>query len=583
MIQHGRDTGTMEFIFAKGGNLSDMNYVMFDVQDNSWEPLIKAVAERENSHPDIIRKEAEQQQPFMANRNQQAAQPFMGTAVTSPHQATKQFNTATRMNNLADYSNAGEDATAGQAFRAGKYGTAAGKGLAAAGRNIMGAGKAAAGGIAGAGMAAGGAAKDFAQNTAGPAMGRAYGGAKEMAGQAGRATMDAGGRALQAVKDSGMGERMKNFMGAAGRGISDLRHAPAAAKQSFGQMRAAGERNSRRDALEAGVRRGNKENEKSSRQFVPGSADYDSQMDGAQGRTSQGLARDFNITPNTNDAGQPTQSVEDSMRDEVKQIGLRNQGKTQDKDGNEVDLPAGEKDEGFMDGMKRRGDERRGNNQAQKEGAAYAPSNMGEEDGMAQEGEVPPLPRGPSTAAERDANADMVPEPENTMPDLTNGPETGTPPDTGVINPGQTATATEMDPREKAFRDMFGRQEDEQGSGYAMGGDSGKNQLQRGMDSEVDLSNVDQQLTDEMIQSLGINDRKIGQAIQQRLRALPQYVKEQAAQGDTQAKERVKDEAEKVVSTMPDLQQGQPTDQMALSSKKHQASWDSVLKGLNVR
>ena len=87
MIQHGRDTGTMEFIFAKGGNLSDMNYVMFDVQDNSWEPLIKAVAERENSHPDIIRKEAEQQQPFMANRNQQAAQPFMGTAVTSPHQA----------------------------------------------------------------------------------------------------------------------------------------------------------------------------------------------------------------------------------------------------------------------------------------------------------------------------------------------------------------------------------------------------------------------------------------------------------------------------------------------------------------
>ena len=58
MIQHGRDLGTMNFIFAKGGDLSDMNYVLFDVQDNSWEPLIKAVAERDNSHPDIIRKNA---------------------------------------------------------------------------------------------------------------------------------------------------------------------------------------------------------------------------------------------------------------------------------------------------------------------------------------------------------------------------------------------------------------------------------------------------------------------------------------------------------------------------------------------
>ena len=565
MIQHGRDTGTMEFIFAKGGNLSDMNYVMFDVQDNSWEPLIKAVAERENSHPDIIRKEAEQQQqqqqPFMANRNQRAAQPFMGTAVTSPHQATKQFNTATRMNNLADYSNAGEDATAGQAFRAGKYGTAAGKGLAAAGRNIMGAGKAAAGGIAGAGMAAGGAAKDFAQNTAGPAMGRAYGGAKEMAGQAGRATMDAGGRALQAVKDSGMGERMKNFMGAAGRGISDLRHAPAAAKQSFGQMRAAGEDDARRSALEGGLGRAKQQNEKSSRQFVPGSADYDSQMDGAQGRTSQGLARDFNVTPKTNDAGEPTQSVEDSMREEVKQIGDR-RAKPQ---------------EGFMDGMKRRGDERRGNNQAQAEGAAYAPSNMATE-----EEEQVPLPTG-SPEAEEAANADAVPEAENTMPNILEpeNPQAGPP---TPVEP-ETATATESDPRQEAFSNMFGRQDDERGTGYKMGGNSSKGQMQRGMDSEVDLSNVDQQLTEEMIQTLGIKDNKIGQAIQQRLRALPQYVKEQAAQGDTQAKERVKDEAQQVVEESGDGENTMPNvvGDMQLSSKKHQASWDSVLKGLNVR
>ena len=62
MMEHGRDLGTMEFIFAKGGTVADMNYVMFDIQDNSWEPLIKAVAERDNSHPDIIRKNVQQQQ-----------------------------------------------------------------------------------------------------------------------------------------------------------------------------------------------------------------------------------------------------------------------------------------------------------------------------------------------------------------------------------------------------------------------------------------------------------------------------------------------------------------------------------------
>lgn len=550
MIQHGRDTGTMEFIFAKGGNLSDMNYVMFDIQDNTWEPLIKAVAERENSHPDIIRKEAaqqgqQQQQIFgMPSQDFRPAVPAAGTAVAPNRRAVQQANqaqyAATQGQNVRDGST-----KVGDLYGAGFKGRAAMQ----AGKNIMGAGSKAAG-------------------ATGRAMGQAYGGAKEMAGQAGRATMDAGGRALQAVKDSGMGERMSNFMGAAGRGISDLRHAPAAAKQSYGQMQAAGEDDSRRSALERGLGRGEEENDKSSRQFVEGSANYDSQMDGAKGRTSQGLARDYNITPQTNDDGRATQSTEDAMRDEVKQIGDR-RAKPQ---------------EGFMAGMKRRGEERRGAKDAQQSGAAYAPSNMAE-----QEEQQVPLPSAPSTDAEAAANEDAPVEEQNTMPNILEpeNPQAGPP---TPVEP-ETATATEPDAREKAFRDMFGRQDGEKGSGYDMGGQSGKNQSQRGMESKVDLSNVDQQLTEEMIQSLGINDRKIGQAIQQRLRALPQYVKEQAAQGDSQAKERVKDEAEKVVqesggkeNTMPDITVGQPGEnELALSSKKHQASWDSVLKGLNVR
>ena len=200
MIEHGRDAGTMEFVFAKGGNLSDVNYVMFDTQDNTWEPLIKAVAERENSHPDIIRKEAGQQPPFMANRDQRAAQPFMGTAVTSPRQATQQYNTAQRMSNLADY-----DANPGalNAMRAGKYGAAAGHAAANTGRALMGAGS---------------AAKNFAQDTAGPAMGQAFGGAKNMTGQAIRGTgagIAAGAgkaRDFMARKFPGVKQRMGNFM-----------------------------------------------------------------------------------------------------------------------------------------------------------------------------------------------------------------------------------------------------------------------------------------------------------------------------------------------------------------------------------
>jgi len=72
MIEHGVDLGTMEFIFAKGGNLTDVNYVMLNQHDDTWEPLIKAVAERDNSHPDIIRKNVPQpqqpQQPFGVNQ-----------------------------------------------------------------------------------------------------------------------------------------------------------------------------------------------------------------------------------------------------------------------------------------------------------------------------------------------------------------------------------------------------------------------------------------------------------------------------------------------------------------------------------
>jgi len=226
MIKHGRDAGTMEFIFAKGGNISDMNYVMFDTQDNTWEPLIKAVAERDNSHPDIIRKQV----PYGVTQDFRAAQPYAGTAVQSPHQARRQYKTQQTMQGLDNYQ---QDPNARNAMQAGLYGAAAGHAAANTGRAIMGGAQMAGRGIAAganatkdfaqntAGPAMGRAyagAKDFAQNTAGPAMGRAYGSAKEKTGQAmrgaGRGMAAGAGKArdFMARKFPGIRQRMGNFM-----------------------------------------------------------------------------------------------------------------------------------------------------------------------------------------------------------------------------------------------------------------------------------------------------------------------------------------------------------------------------------
>ena len=133
------------------------------------------------------------------------------------------------------------------ALRAGKYGTAAGKGLMAGAKGLY-----------------------------------------QGAGKLKEGAMNMGGRALQAVKESGMGQRMKNFMGgAAGRAMSDLRHLPAAAKQSVKNYMGGREDEARRSALEGGLGRGQRELEAAESRYVPGSQDFDSNMERARAATSQ--------------------------------------------------------------------------------------------------------------------------------------------------------------------------------------------------------------------------------------------------------------------------------------------------------
>jgi len=591
MIEHGRDLGTMNFIFAKGGDLSDMNYVLFDVQDNSWEPLIKAVAERDNSHPDIIRKNAE---PFFMQQGQRPAQQFMGTGVASPRQANKVFNTAQRMSNLANYAN---DPTAMNALRAGKYGTAAGKGLMAGAKGLY-----------------------------------------QGAGKLKEGAMNMGGRALQAVKESGMGQRMKNFMGGAGRAMSDLRHLPAAAKQSYKNYVGGREDEARRSLLESGLGRGQRELQDAEGRYVPGSQDFDSNMERARAGTSQGLARDYNVTPQLHtrgkNKGKPKESVEDAMRREVADIGLRRTGQMRDDKGNVVDRPIEER-EGMFAGMRRRGDERREANRAQREGDAFAPSNIvPEQPAMPEaptdterpvqepltfdEPQQPAMPEAPSPEAEAAARAD-APAPEPVQEPLTfDEPETAAPPDTGVVAPQPSQKATDA-------MAMFDKVQENKRKRMAMEGGGGEptatvTEPTRGQqfatDAQMNLSGrrgadvsggIDEMYAqhekepfadrDAAMQSL-LGGRAATSTMQQRGKftgktktaveaALADMFGPAQAKQIVQSAEAGNQEAKEIVEEVTESQGlsggGQQPIDFSMSQDKHVASWDALLKGLNIR
>lgn len=559
MIEHGRDLGTMNFIFAKGGDLSDMNYVLFDVQDNSWEPLIKAVAERDNSHPDIIRKNAE---PFFMQQGQRPAQQFMGTGVATPRQANKVFNTAQRMSNLANYAN---DPTAMNALRAGKYGTAAGKGLMAGAKGLY-----------------------------------------QGAGKLKEGAMNMGGRALQAVKESGMGQRMKNFMGGAGRAMSDLRHLPAAAKQSVKNYVGGREDEARRSLLESGLGRGQRELEDAERRYVPGSQDFDSNMERARASTSQGLSRDYNVTPELHtrgkDKGKPKESVEDAMRRQIADIGLRRTGQMRDEKGNVVDRPIEER-EGMFAGMRRRGDERREAARAQREGDAFAPSNIVPEQPATpeaptdteqpvqepltfdEEPQEPTMPEAPSPEAEAAARAD-APAPQLVQEPLTfDEPETAAPPDTGVVAP-QTATVTEPTRGQRFATDAEMNLGGAAGQRVAGGLDQffAQHEKEPFADREAARSALRGFTGTPTMQERGKLTGKTAQAVEA---ALADIFGPAQAKQIVQSAKAGNQEAQQIVEEVTESQGltggGQEPINFSMSQDKHVASWDALLKGLNIR
>ena len=56
IIKSGRVLGTYEWMMAKGYDLHEINYVVWDTIDNTWEPLAKAIGKATQQHPDILLK-----------------------------------------------------------------------------------------------------------------------------------------------------------------------------------------------------------------------------------------------------------------------------------------------------------------------------------------------------------------------------------------------------------------------------------------------------------------------------------------------------------------------------------------------
>ena len=61
MMKSGKVFGTYEFMIAKGHSWADINYVVWDVEDNTAMPLMKAASSALNTHPDILLKDVAQQ------------------------------------------------------------------------------------------------------------------------------------------------------------------------------------------------------------------------------------------------------------------------------------------------------------------------------------------------------------------------------------------------------------------------------------------------------------------------------------------------------------------------------------------
>ena len=505
MLRHGQDMGTVEFLIAKGGNLSDINYVLYGVQEDSWEPIIKAVAKRDNSHPDIIRKEVGTY--GMPNPQFQPAVPAGGTMVRPRPRDAKQAVRAQRVGQagqrVSDAEMAGNRASARDYRHAGLYGSALGQ----------------------------------------------YGSALKEKADA----MFGGGRQ---TGEPGMARRMGQTMRELPRAFMQSRRANADARDA----------EARRRRLEGGLASAEGARQQARDRYVEGSQGYSENMQRFAGRQNRDLSRDFNVDIPTDADGNPTMTAEDAMRAEIKQIG---EGATQARPG--------------MFARAREMAERR---RAEKRGDAFRPDEVVEQPEQ-------PMPEAPSPEAARRERADAPVEPETldvgeiTMPEEAPPPATQAGPPTPT--PVETATATEAeDPRMRDIRSYLTSKEGRKPRQYygekTIGPKGSQAELpQRMFDAGFDPGNPEMKITQEMLDAFGLNPKsQQGRFFLQSLQNDSRFQQAVAAGDEEKAKEVAEEKAEKLDVGNISVGEGDAFDLKA-SEDKHQASWDSLLKGLNIR
>lgn len=542
MMQHGVDMGTMEFIFAKGGTLKDFNYVMLDTDDDTWEPLIKAVAERENSHPDIIRKNVP---GVPAN----AAPGFFGVPDTyrpavqmqmnplGDHQYTvaaqnkkqaRELLAAQRVaeadQRLYNAQQAGERPRIRDLAQTGQKGAALGQGLKDVGTGL--------------GMAAGIGAYGL-----GSALGMTQGG-REAYGKLGRGIASAGRGIADAGKAAG-GYLARKFPGVKnrmGRFMQGIKAAPGALKDYMGERRDLREGRARRELLESGASR----RQDYSNRMVPGSEGYDQQMkDYDRGMMQRYFPDGLPKYPEDHERAGQTMTVEDALRSEISDIGTQQAGRKGLRGA-------------FRDRMQ-------------------PPAAPVEEEEAVEE----PL----AGVSDPMLDADATPPEEETNPQFTfaDKPAEEAPPETQAGPPTpvtpDVAEVTEMDPA-----DVFANRMAE--SVYKPGGSRRK-----GAEAARSLYGRQGLTYDDIIAATGKKGLRtdLANAIADEMgisRPQAEQVVQAAQAGDSQAQEVVEEAANKnpqftFADTKKDEEDG--GELLDLSEDKHHASWDSLLKGLNIR
>lgn len=551
MINHGVDMGTMEYIFAKGGTLKDFNYVMLNTQDDTWEPLIKAVAERDNSHPDIIRKQNPQMfgvTPDYRPAVQMGMQGVDGgagynVAAQSPRQARKLLGTQrtaqadARLQGLTE----GQRPAIRDLARTGQYGAALGQGMKDVGGAAMGLG---AGALGLGAMAAGGAAKRIAPFVGATQGGRdAYRRAGEVAGKVaggvvqGTKAMARDASSYLSRKFPGVRDRMKTFATA----IKNPRQAYGAMKDAYAERRDRKEGRSRRELLES-------ESAKRLRQSgraVPGSEGYDQQM----AQYDAGMANRMNLNQGKDE------SEQDALQREIREIGASQA------------TPRA----GFRGALDRR---------------LNPPAQEAEAEGEGVKDPLADIDETPEMTDIADADAKPKPEPATTLDLDFGGPETQNPPSPATAGPPEVAQVTEPEQPEAlpekdlgpefAFGDQMATQ-----AGYAPGNKGFRNAAEAAR-SMFNKPEGGMEAITGATGSRGYRG-KLAAAIAAHHGIEPaqaEQVVDAAQSGDAQAK--------KIVDATPktlDLDFGEPSqgDMMALSEGKHYSDWDSLMKGLNIR